>query len=150
MEERTIDDARSLVLALTDEHHETADAIHEALSQLVGCLATPQTPPGSAELKSPATIERNRVESRLRGFDVAQSIAWKDVCGRFGHSLSQSELLCVAEVIGSEIGVKVDREAKRRKEVLIKWFDENYVAIAPVLPRIELEDVDGKIMAGSS
>jgi hypothetical protein len=49
-------------------------------------------------------------------------------------------------VIGSEIGIKVDREAKRRKEVLIKWFDENYTAIRTVIGKIEMEDTDGRSM----
>jgi hypothetical protein len=34
--------------------------------------------------------------------------------------------------------------------VLIKWFDEHYAAIAPILPRLQLQDSDGKMITGSS
>jgi hypothetical protein len=60
------------------------------------------------------------------------------------------ELRSLAEVVGAEIGVKVDREAKRRKEVLIKWFDENYALMGPILARIQMEDSNGRPMTGDS
>jgi hypothetical protein len=78
------------------------------------------------------------------GFDASQSIAWREIRTRFGDSLVQTELLSLAQVICSEIGIQVDREAKRRKEVLIKWFDENYSAIRGILSKIEMEDVNGR------
>jgi hypothetical protein len=35
--------------------------------------------------------------------------------------------------------MKLDHDAKRRKTVLIKWFEENWTAIAPFLDYIVLE-----------
>jgi hypothetical protein len=94
--------------------------------------------------------DRKRVEARLMGFDSSRSAAWQRICARFGDSLSQSELLSLAEVISSEVGLKVDREAKRRKEVLIKWFDENYPAIEDLLDRLRLEDANGRPITGKA
>ena len=87
--------------------------------------------------------ERNRVEKRLENFDNKNSQAWKDIQNYFGPSLSQNELLSIAQVITYHAKLKLDREAKRRKEVLIKWFDENYNTIKNLLPKIKLEDGDG-------
>jgi hypothetical protein len=137
--------AWSRVLALAKAHPEASGP---ACGAAGAGLATPTEPAESAALNPPSTLERKRVQSRLGGFDSSKSVAWQEFCTRFGKSLNHTELLSVAEVIASQIGVRVDREAKRRKEVLIKWFDENYLAIAPILPRLKLENADGKMMTG--
>ena len=97
--------------------------------------------------------ERKKIDERLRGFSLNESKAWKAICEKFGPNLNQSELLSIAEVLCSEVNhtqrntpLKVDREAKRRKEVLIKWFDENYPDIQPYLKTIVLEDENGEII----
>jgi hypothetical protein len=132
--------------ALAGAHPETGESAPGARTQFPASLGPQEA--GSARPRPPSTLERTRVASRLSGFDSARSFAWREFCARFGASLNQAELLSVAQVLASEAGVKVDREAKRRKEVLIKWFDENYLAIAPILPRIRLENTDGKTMTG--
>lgn len=99
-------------------------------------------------IQSQTELERMRVDKRLKGFQVKDSIAWKEICKRFGSNLNQVELLSIAEVIGNQLNIKVDREAKRRKEVLIKWFDENYSSIGPFLDKIVLEDRSGKKIEG--
>ena len=93
--------------------------------------------------KIPTENERKRVEMRLNGFDYKNSDAWQIICERFGPTLSQSELLSIAQVIAFHAKIKLDREAKRRKEVLIKWFQENIVEIMPFLNRLVLEDSEG-------
>lgn len=70
-------------------------------------------------------VERDKVEARLKDFNYKESRAWKEITDRFGSKLSQSELLAIAVIISYCDRLKLDREAKRRKEVLIKWFDEN-------------------------
>ena len=51
--------------------------------------------------------------------------------------------MSIAEVLGHMLHIRVDREAKRRKEVLIKWFEENIEAIHPMLDKIIPEDKNG-------
>jgi hypothetical protein len=99
-----------------------------------------RTAPGRATTE----LERKRVGARLHGFNVKASMGWQAIAKHFGEHLTQTELLSVAQVIGNEVGIKIDREAKRRKEVLVKWFDENYEHVREVLPRITLEDECGR------
>lgn len=98
--------------------------------------------------RSANELERKRVDARLNGFVYKESRAWHEITRHYGDGLNQAELLSLAEVLASQIGIKVDREAKRRKEVLIKWYDENIDTIVDIMPRIKLEDKDGKPVEG--
>lgn len=98
--------------------------------------------------RSANELERKRVNSRLNGFSLKDSFAWQEICKRFGPNLNQSELLSLAEIIGQEAGIKVDREAKRRKEVLIKWYEENLEVVLKMLPYVKLVDSDGNALKG--
>lgn len=91
-------------------------------------------------------IEKMRVKERLESFDMKNCRAWKEITNRFGPSLNQSELLGIAEIIAEAANIKVDREAKRRKEVIVKWFEENIETVLPILERIELVDEYGQLM----
>lgn len=112
----------------------------------------PIQPPGITQINRTASDpqriqtenERLRVEKRLEGFDFRQSQAWKEICDCFGSSLSQNELLSIAQIIAFHAKLKLDREAKRRKEVLIKWFQENLTVARPYLKSLILEDCEGK------
>lgn len=84
----------------------------------------------------------------MNGFVYKNSAAWKVITEKYGDNLNQAELLSLAEVIAEQLGLKVDREAKRRKEVLVKWYDEHLSEIMCLLPRIILEDKDGKKFEG--
>jgi hypothetical protein len=45
-------------------------------------------------------------------------------------------------------GVKLNREAKRKKLRVLQWFHDNFEALEPELERIEIEDFDGNLMTG--
>lgn len=82
--------------------------------------------------------DRRKADSRLGDFDPKNSKIWKKICNKFSPNLSQNELVSLAEIIASNVKIKVDREARRRKEVLIKWFDENSEKIDPFINIIHL------------
>ncbi|OHT15332.1 hypothetical protein TRFO_42593 [Tritrichomonas foetus] len=106
--------------------------------------------PKQHESKSEVQNEdRKKADIRLQGFNPLESQVWREICQKYGSSLSQNELLSLAEVIASHIGTRVDREAKRRKEVLIKWFDENSEKILAFLPYVIIEDMFGRPPIGS-
>ncbi|KAK8834168.1 hypothetical protein M9Y10_011661 [Tritrichomonas musculus] len=92
-----------------------------------------------ADKNSFITKDKRKADARLQDFDPKNCFVWKKFCEKFGSSLSQTELISIAEVISSNIGVKVDREAKRRKEILIKWFDENSEKIIPFIDFLRIE-----------
>jgi hypothetical protein len=84
--------------------------------------------------------EKERIASRLNGFNPKDNMVWRAISDRFGANIKQPELLSIATVISKSTGIKLDRDAKRRKSVLIKWFEENWASIAPYLEYVVLED----------
>ena len=84
--------------------------------------------------------ERSRIARRLQGFDQRDNVAWLELSRRFGSNLKQGELQSIAQALAEGAGIKLDRDAKRRKIVLLKWFEENWLTIKPFLEFVVLED----------
>ena len=82
--------------------------------------------------------ERERIQIRLSGFKPKSSFAYKELIARFGN-ICHYDLLSIAQVLATAAGLTIDRDAKRRKSVLIKWFDENWITISPFLNYVVLE-----------
>lgn len=79
-------------------------------------------------------IERYRVIRRLGKFDYKKCSTYKKLMEIFGAKRSKQELLSLAICLCVKIpSLKLDREAKRRKSVLIKWFHDNFDIIEPQL-----------------
>jgi hypothetical protein len=93
-----------------------------------------------APLALDTSKEKERIASRLNGFNSKDTSVWKAITQRFGNNIKQPELLSMAQVLASHANIKLDRDAKRRKCVLVKWFEENWAAIEPYLPYVVLED----------
>lgn len=73
-----------------------------------------------------SSIEKERAVKRLGSFDPKSSNAWKELSSLFGLEVKQTFLIEVAKKLSSQLNLPLDREAKRRKSVLIKWFEENW------------------------
>jgi hypothetical protein len=86
------------------------------------------------------TTEKQRIASRLQGFNPKDNRAWTYLTQQFGPSLKQNILVQIATLLAGEAHVKLDRDAMRRKSVLVKWFEENWAAVSPFLPYIRLEE----------
>ena len=86
--------------------------------------------------------EKERIAHRLSGFDPKENQVWQEITNRFGGNIKQPELLSIAEVVSQNAGIKLDRDAKRRKSVLIKWFDENWALIEPYIGYVVLEEAE--------
>ncbi|OHT13542.1 hypothetical protein TRFO_03281 [Tritrichomonas foetus] len=86
------------------------------------------------------TNERLRIAYRLAGFNPKDNYVTQEITRRFGANLKQGELVNIAQVIADQASIKLDRDAKRRKNVLFKWFEENWTQITPYLDYIVLED----------
>jgi hypothetical protein len=91
------------------------------------------------------SAEKQRIAKRLGGFNWSGSVAYRELCERFGTSLRQQDLLTIARALHPWCGLRLDRDAKRRKEVLLKLFDDNWPALEPCLGYIVLGRAD---MAG--
>ena len=82
--------------------------------------------------------EKKRIALRMNGFDAKDNRVWAEIAKRFGVNVKQGELTNIAQVIAKHAGIKLDRDAKRRKCVLLKWFDENWEKIYPFLDYVVL------------
>ena len=84
--------------------------------------------------------EKFRIAVRLAGFNPKDNFVTKEITRRFGANLKQGELINIAQVIAENAQIKLDRDARRRKNVLLRWFEEHWVQITPYLDYIVLED----------
>jgi hypothetical protein len=120
-------------------------SISSCLSQYTSLLA------GRADLGGPdglallpshlpdANPEKQRIASRLSGFNPKETPVWQEITRRFGPNVKQRELVSIASVLAQGANVRLDRDAKRRKSVLIKWFQENWANVSPFLDYVFLE-----------
>jgi hypothetical protein len=79
------------------------------------------------------TAETLRVASRLGSFDWRTSRVWKTIREHFGTELSLTELRKLLLWLAEDAGLSADRDAKRRKSVLLKWMDENWSRLSHFL-----------------
>jgi hypothetical protein len=86
--------------------------------------------------------ERSKIDQRIANFAYEKSGAWSEIKRRHWDQLTQAELLSVAQLLGWKLGIALDREAKRRKRVLVKWFDENLRELRPYIDAIHLDFAD--------
>ena len=47
----------------------------------------------------------------------------------FGRKLKQTELQELGKILAQKIGLKLDRETKRSKQLLIQWFSNNWATL---------------------
>lgn len=95
---------------------------------------------GSYQQMPDQSKEKVRIQGRMGHFNSKDNAVWKAITEKFGHNIKQPELLSIAHVLAQSANVKLDRDAKRRKTVLIKWFAENWPNLEPYLQYVVLED----------
>jgi hypothetical protein len=77
--------------------------------------------------------ERARIATRLNGFNPKDNAAWTALGHRFGTRITKQALLKIAGILAVKANVPLDRDAKPRKTVLLKWFLENWASLSPFL-----------------
>jgi hypothetical protein len=84
--------------------------------------------------------EKNKAAERLNDFNLGESPAYAALKDRFGERVTRKKMLSIAQILSGGLRIAIDREAKRRRDVMIKWFDENWAAIEPHLDKITLPE----------
>jgi hypothetical protein len=79
--------------------------------------------------------EKLRISKRVENWSVDRSQVWKKLQEIFGEKIQLNALLCVASQLSEQAGVILDRDAKRRKNILVKWFEEHWESLSPHLDR---------------
>jgi hypothetical protein len=92
------------------------------------------------------SAEKQRIAKRLGKFDSRTILAYQKLGQRFGTPLRQEDLLTIAGALQPWCPVRLDRDAKRRKTVMLQWFAENWPLLEPCLGYIDLGRAD---MAGN-
>jgi hypothetical protein len=125
--------AKAEVLEMVAATPSTMEAVQRHLCHYLDQLGQKDT------FSSQHTLnERQKIDQRVRNFDMKHCAAWRELRRRGWDRLSQTELLSIAQLLGKKLAIPVDREAKRRKSVLVKWFEENLIGLRPLLDCVEL------------
>ena len=94
-----------------------------------------ETHTSSGNQFSKRQIEREHIliKQRLENFDPVNCEASRYLINKFGGLFDQKQLKKIALTLSYALNIPLDREATRRKAVMIKWFDENLDTIKPFL-----------------
>jgi hypothetical protein len=86
----------------------------------------------SQESESESSQERRRIESMMQGFNSETSPAIRALVKRYGREMTLVRLRGEAEHLVTQFQgalTPLERVHKRRKSVLLKWFDDNWSVI---------------------
>lgn len=79
-------------------------------------------------------------------FNYKDTEAYQMIVDKFGNNIRQQELIQIACCLSKKIGVKVERDSKRRKDLLFKWFQDNIDKISPMLHLVVAFGKDGGVL----
>jgi hypothetical protein len=84
--------------------------------------------------------ERDIAELRLGVFQAASSRAAHRLRLMYPHGdLTRRALYSFASLLSFLTGVKLARDFSRRKDLLVKWLDDNFDTLEPYLQFFELD-----------
>ena len=86
--------------------------------------------------------DQSEITTRLQNFNFKTSKTYIEFKRRDLLRIRTDSLVTLAIFIAQKIKVNVDRQAKRRKIVMYKWFEENLDKILPILDNIECHYMD--------
>ena len=88
-------------------------------------------------------IEKLLIMNRMKDFDPNKGRVNDMFMNMFGYVPTREQLLSLARVVSIYLHLQLDREAFRRKEVLIKWYDEHYETVFPFIQNhIKIEGIE--------
>ena len=132
MEDKRLQQAKKAIIALVDRN----PALHASIAKHVNHFCRSIYSMDSCSIQT--THERLRIDDRIRNFEYEESEAWAELRKRGWDQLRQAELLSIALLLSMKLKVPIDREAKRRKNVLVKWFDENLAELRMKMDYVSL------------
>ena len=91
-------------------------------------------------IHKPQSDDKEKVKAILGDFDPNKSEAWLTLEECFGVNVKQPPLLEIAKIIGQHVHINVNRNARRRKSVLIKWYHDNWNALKPYIKHFQVDD----------
>ena len=84
--------------------------------------------------------DAKKVADLLQSFTLEKSPAYKKFLQHFQNSLSQPELIKIAECLAAYFHLYLDRDSKRSAKLLIKWFDDHWDILHNEIDKIHTFD----------
>jgi hypothetical protein len=78
--------------------------------------------------------DRRRNVRKEGDFDWKESKEWADLRQRYGEDIHLADVLDLARIVAERSALALDREARRRKSELIKWFHDHWKVVVPHFP----------------
>jgi hypothetical protein len=114
-------DARAQLQLLCHENAHIEEKVRRSLQKVVIVLRD-----GVSSVTPAINNERKAIEDRLRGFCYEKSEPYHFFKCRGWNTLRFPVLVQICVSIAEKANVTIDREAKRRKQVLFKWLSEHW------------------------
>jgi hypothetical protein len=90
--------------------------------------------PPDANLPQHRETEKEWKNRIMKNFNPQDSAPWKFLQEWWSDQISREEIVSLGQVCAHELGpLKLPLEYRRRKETMIKWFDEHWDVIRPFL-----------------
>ena len=86
------------------------------------------------------SLEKQKLAIKLGGFDYKSSDAWRKIVELYGTDIKRTTLCDIAKYIAEKKGLKMDRDSKRRKDVLLKWYSDNWSVAIGILEKVKVKD----------
>ena len=92
--------------------------------------------------------EAKIIAKELSHFDYQKSYAWQQLQLHFSSGVRFSELKSIASILIMNFPYlpPLSRSAVRSAPILIKWYNDNWKLIAPILPYIKMIDSDFNVI----
>lgn len=107
-------------------------------------MTEPESKP-APEPKTKNHREKERIDKVLNGKDYEQSLAGRELLRLYGK-FSAKELLSVATLVSEATRITINRNEKRSRSVLIKWFNDHWDVIQPHVEKLRFLDSDKKVI----
>lgn len=90
--------------------------------------------------------DARRIKDRLNGFQISTSEAYITITQCFSKNITMSDLLIIAKILAQTFKIHLDRDAKRDKRVLFKWFQEKWEIIRYEIHNIQPLDENFRVV----
>lgn len=88
------------------------------------------------------SAEKERVRQKLATFDQKTSPACIAIMQQFGAEVRQQCLCQIAKYLARKKQIVLDRDSKRRKGVLMKWFHDHWKVLEPEMSMFKISGED--------
>jgi hypothetical protein len=144
MKETVVDHYLGKEIASLNSWRLLIKSVHSSRSMFVYSPGIPAPLPfynRASQGNPPKGIDTQRIAALLSTFDFKHCEARRELIHQFSTGISHKELCSVAAVLSEHFQIqKVSRDACRSYPMLIKWFQDNWAEIKPLLPLVTILD----------